>query len=144
MGVYAKSLTAPTLAGDQAYSGFGFQPKFVMLTCTYETTANNDETPSHFCQSFIISGTQVCLSQSSEHGLSSNQNIKGVYKNTALYLVNYNGTILMEASLVSLDSDGITLNFSTTSANIQIGCFALGGSDITNLAIKNIAPLGAA
>lgn len=142
MGVYSTTISAPASTGNQSTSGFGFTPKAVILTCTYQSTAGTDQTTTYFCQAFITAAKQVCVSHASQHGMSSNQDINGVYKDTALYLVNDDATVVLEASLVSLDSAGITLNFTTTSSGVKIGLLALGGTELTNAYIKEITPKG--
>lgn len=139
---YSGVLSAPASTGSASFTGFGFTPKFVILTCTYQTTANTDETNAYWCQSFMTAATQICLGHSSQHGVSGSQNVTGTYSATALLLKNYSASTVLAATLVSFDSDGITLNFTTTSSGVKIGCFAIGGSGVTDAYIKTVTPKG--
>lgn len=139
---YSGTLSAPASTGSASFTGFGFTPKFVILTCTNQTTANTDGTHAYYAQSFITAATQIALGHSSENGLSGDQLIVGTYSANAMYLKSYTGSTIISASLVSLDADGITLNFATTSSGVKIGCFAIGGSGVTDAYIKEVTPKG--
>jgi len=62
--------------------------------------------------------------------------------NRTITLINDAGTVLADASIVSLNSDGFTINWNTAGGSRLVTYLALGGSDLTNVHVGNKVLLG--
>lgn len=127
MTIKTGSIDSPTSTGNQAYTGIGFQPKALIIFSQGQTTYtefDNGSTSVGFSDGSNDASQYVTGVQGSDTGFSggfSSANILGV------------GTNLV-AAVVSFDSDGFTLNFSTVETTARkISYVAIGGSDITNV-----------
>src|SRR6266436_1963155 len=129
------SLALNTSTGNQAVTGVGFQPKVVLFYLTFET-ADTDDFGSSGSISFGIG-----VSSTSRAAISRAQGSASATRTSdtkCLSSTNTAGT-LFEADLVSLDSDGFTINITTAPPSAFIlNYIALGGSDLTNVALKEI------
>lgn len=123
------SITCPASTGNSSTTGVGFQPKVVMFWSTGVTATG--------------SGTEQCqawgagVSSSSRFGICTAGATASRHDNGKCLTVTVRGlTPACAADLVSLDSDGFTLNWTTVSSGIIVNYLALGGADLTNAAIK--------
>lgn len=106
------SFTCPAATGNYSVTGVGFKPRYVEFFINRSTVG------------FVDFG----------HGwmdYNGNQNIQsftiasGVYRNNfltdrCLYIVSDSGGILVNASFVSMNSDGFTINFTVTDINLGV------------------------
>ncbi len=120
--------------GTQAITGFGFLPKGVKITMV-ENTASGQKTDINYSIGFGTSSTnRGCLIHTKHQGTDlggerhSNTSIMGIISNT--------GTIEEEADLDSMDSDGITLDWTTSTTTLmKFKVEAWGGTDVTNITV---------
>jgi hypothetical protein len=107
--VAVKSFTAATATGNQASTGVGFVPDAMILVGS-ETT-------------FTVGGVQIgMVTSTSARGALGNSvgSVNANYQRTALAYAQPTGTsttVARAADLVSFDSDGFTLNWTTVQAS---------------------------
>lgn len=127
--------TGPTVTGNQSVTGLGFMPDVLILFGSGNTAAGT-ATGCNRGLGFAISSTsQVCNAGISVHG-QDNMVCKHYQRsgNTACYALIDNtitATVVgLEGSLVSMNSDGFTINWTTVSAgqaSVKIGYLAMKG-----------------
>jgi hypothetical protein len=107
--VALKSFTSATATGNQATTGVGFQPD-VMLLLGADNSASNNST------NFGLAKSSSARSTASQ---AANATTGGRIQKTTVVYTNLDGgnSVRGEADLVSLDSDGFTLNWTTANAN---------------------------
>jgi hypothetical protein len=115
---FVKSWTAPTSTGNNAQTGVGFKPD-----CLFIIGADNGASGS------LDSIDVGMVSSASARGATSdsiyNTGVQNLYQRTTKVFVDaLNGTVNKECDLVSFDSDGFTLNWTTAAAN-TVTLFAL-------------------
>lgn len=117
MSFFCGNSTLPGSTGNQAFTGFGFQPAFVIITIGKSG-----------------SGTDATLNYSEGTADGTRQSVRSMYSDTTgaktdksntkcvSHMKRVSGTIVEQvaASLVSFDADGLTLNFTATDSNYQI------------------------
>jgi hypothetical protein len=120
-------LSAPAGTGTSATTGIGFTPKALIL-CSVGTTANDSHTTDTVFGLGFASGTSArgtsAFSQSDNLATSSVKRLADT--DEVLAMMNGGGTKTLEADLSSFDSDGFTLNYTTTTSGMQIAYIALG------------------
>lgn len=126
------TITTPTSTGNAAVTGVGFQPKVIIL----HTTSSNSLTQG------IIQGFGVCQSSSArwtsyvaelQTGSTANQYGRGFKATECITALQNNGANVtyLEGDLVTMDSDGFTINWTTVQASGQpVYYLALGGTDL--------------
>ena len=129
--------TVSAAVGSVSVTGLSFQPKAVILAVTNRTSAGWSSSLSQFGMGFLASGSSRALAHTSRNGGTSTGNIDEEVKMTsgALTMLNTFGSVHLEATLTSLNSDGFTINCSTASSAWLIEYIALGGSDLTDVAV---------
>lgn len=114
-------LTSPAGTGNQATTGVGFKPDAIMVfSGGLTTTGSTDTTHARMGIGFGTSALQ--------RGTSSTVDISR-YENTSniLTLISTGSTKSVEADLISTDSDGFTLNFTTVTSGVRIWALCLQG-----------------
>ncbi len=133
-----------TATGNQSVTGIGFQPKAVIFWTQYEpdATIGTWNTDIRFSMGFAsgsAAGEQRAIGYGSDSGASSNtarSQISGVVS-----VINGTPTQLLKATLVSLDSDGFTINWGTVQATAyRIHYMALGGSNLSAKVVEWAMP----
>jgi hypothetical protein len=132
------SFSQPASTGNQSITGVGFQPKIVLFWMN-DLTADGSAANIQYAVGAATSSNQFLFAVSAVNGSG---NYTPTRRHTASKCI---GTVTVgaatstsEASLVSMDSDGFTLNWSTADATARaVNYLALGGSDITNAYIGN-------
>lgn len=135
MALFAKvgTLSCPGSTGNQAITGVGFQPKAVLFWGNKRTSAGSSSSQFQFYVGMATSSTsRACAAMSNGAFRTDNRNT------SCVYLVDDGGSTVLTADFVSMDSDGFTINWSTVSSGVQVNYLALGGSDLTNAAIKQL------
>jgi hypothetical protein len=132
MGVASGGFTTPGSTGNQAVTGLGFEPVAVMLWG--QTDIHND---LRACAGATDGTNEWVFFRSYERG---SQVRKRASKSDHLLLTYDNaGSVVWQASVVSLDSDGFTINFDTaTRAGDPIQWWAIGGSQIPDAKVGTI------
>lgn len=140
MRVYMDTIGSGTATGNKAYAGLGFQPKAII----FWTTAG--ATPGTVAAS-CAGGIGFCTAVGAEFGIGwfsedgvADSNCSRTHAAACVNVPAATETVLMRATLASFDPDGFTLNWSTApGASRLIHFLALGGSDLTNAAVKEWA-----
>jgi len=125
--------TLSTRAGSQSFTGAGFAPKAVLVEVANLAGAGFGS-GLRFCVG-LASGpaNQGCEGLASEHNVSPSQSRGWFYTDRLLRVLSGAGTVLVNATLTSLDADGMTINLTTApAAGVQVIVTYLGGSDLTN------------
>lgn len=122
-----------------AVTGVGFTPKAIILYASNQITAGISTSWAEFYGMATSTSNRVGISNFQT--TATNTGSRAHDSTKCFVAVNAAGTTIVAADLVSFDSDGFTLNFSTVDAIARIvGYTALGGSDLTNAFIKAFLP----
>jgi hypothetical protein len=130
-----------TSTGNQSVTGVGFQPKVVLFFSTGDTADATDT-----ANGSLYVGAAVSSSSRFANGNFGNKT-SGLTPPNARYKANFNDrcmcvfadVVVDVIEFVSMDSDGFTVNITTSSATARvISYLAIGGADLTNVAIKQI------
>lgn len=118
--------TTPTSTGNHLVTGAGFTPRLALVFLTNLESVN----PSFpLTSSDMMSGLSVCAIGADEQWSMANRvdsllattDTGCRIKATALLGANATSTNAIEATFVSFDSDGMTLNYSAVAANGKKG-----------------------
>lgn len=153
MALLTKSgiLTVPTLTGNQSITGLGFQPKFILFFGN--NYQRSDPTPglpfpdagdliTTHADSGILFGCGISSSDNIVQSFSAENNadIPTAYVSRATnkcirIISNPPSSVVGEASIVSMDADGFTLNWSIVDTIWirDISYLAFGGDTISNI-----------
>ena len=131
-----ETFTAIAGTGSQTISTTGFQPKAVLFWITDRTTVGNGA-PARFGRGWTDGTNQGAAATAWEDlpAPSANNSRTRVVDTRCIFLLDENDTILAEASIVSLNLDGFTINWNTNTAGGSrlVTYLALGGTDLTNV-----------
>ena len=121
---------APNATGDDAVTGIGFMPDFVMLLGTNMTSDDLvSDTISSYCVGACNGNGDQAVSSICIQDASSPPNAARYQRTNACLAMFNTGTaasLTHEASFSSMNSDGFTLNYSTASvANKRVAYLAL-------------------
>lgn len=127
------TITNPSSTGNQSYTGAGFQPIAAIFYSTQNTGSNSR------------AGVQMMMgmaTDSTHRGVIVGQDTDGSASSTAgrhwdaakcIDMIDNNNNPQAAADFVSMDSDGITLNWTTANATgWKVYALLIGGSDVTN------------
>lgn len=123
--------------GNQAITGVGFLPKLVLF---YPTKRTSTGIGVHAFSSFgaaVSSTSRFAVHSHSEDNVDPTDcNRRSTVSACITFLIQGTVNIDYEADFVSMDADGFTINVTNAPvAAYEIGYLALGGSDITNVAL---------
>lgn len=125
------TLSTPTVTGNQAITGVGFQPKLVIL---FGTLFNAVGTNTARMSIGASDGTnEFTVAEHIQHGADPTNAL--TIKKTGSCLINLGsaGTAVLDGTMVSLDADGFTVNWTTVLASsYTISYICLGGADLAN------------
>jgi hypothetical protein len=129
-------ITGPSATGNQSYTGIGFKPDFVMFWGSDITSDNHLQNGASFSMGFgTSSSNQVALANAQKHAVTTK--VAKRYQrgdNVTTYIVLQGGTPTAGAlggSIVSLDSDGFTINWTTCTGSgvtAKVGYLAVKGA----------------
>lgn len=133
------SITDPGSTGQQSYSGLGFEPKVVLFFGKHSSTYNSTENIHADCFGVgISSSNRYAVAQNARYGTFDIHDT-GTNINQDVVLVSswVTGNAITKVDLVSLDSDGFTLDWVTRNATWpQQGFYiALGGDDLEDVSL---------
>ncbi|HEV8405056.1 MAG TPA: hypothetical protein VGQ13_04025 [Nitrososphaera sp.] len=138
-GTFTKSTAGAPVS--QSVVGVGFQPKAVILYTTGQTMTTGSSDTYNMAIGFTAgpSNSRTIGVQSDDGSASSNTG--RAFGSKLLKILNSGNPIISaEADLVSLDSDGFTIQWTTNDASARIiNYIALGGSEITNAAVSSFS-----
>lgn len=118
-----------------AVTGVGFTPKAIILFATDETVVGVSANRAQYHGMATSTTNRAAIS--AVHTSASANSDRGHDDTKCFIVLNTSGTTIVAADFVSFDADGFTLNFSTTDLVARkIGYIALGGTDLTNVFIK--------
>jgi hypothetical protein len=125
--------TANTSTGNQAITGVGFQPKGLMIWTSYQTAAGFSDTQGQLYHIGLTDGTrQNSMYARADDNTSPNDTDRARSTTTICTIRSTAGTNVRVGSLVSLDSDGFTINWTTADAVAAIFHYcAWGGVDLS-------------
>jgi hypothetical protein len=129
------SFTCPASTGNQSVTGLGFQPKAVIFLGS-ETDTDESKANALMSIGWATSSTArhtVSLVSLDAYATSFARR----YQSNAGILASTAAIVRYLADFVSMDADGFTINWSTVQSGEQIIFLALGGDDLTNVAVKN-------
>lgn len=132
---YVGSFTLNTGTGNQSITGVGFTPKVVMVSHCRSIAFGYSTSLSSFGYGFSVgtsAGQTVCTHY--QCGLGSPATPRTRYDDTKILTsVGTTGTLTEAASMVSLDSDGFTINVTTAGSALVVWYVCIGGSLNANI-----------
>ncbi len=110
--------TTPTSTGNDAETGFGFTPQFVMMGMGFHEavdTGYENANAGPFGFSAFTASAEFSNTVATEDGASTS-NEQSLSDNQAVNLADHDGTTGLTASFVSMDANGFTLNYANVEA----------------------------
>lgn len=126
----------PTSTGNSAVTGVGFEPELVIFICDIATVANRDTLQGFSIPSIgATDGTNEWMT-SCNWSASVSSGYKSFRDDACLGSVNTSSGYYLRASIVSLDADGFTLNWSDVLGSART-CMYLAIAGLTNVHVGN-------
>ncbi len=124
----------PGSTGNQAITGVGFQPKAVLFFMG-DPTSDGSTIDLRMGLGFGISSTdRWAVSDDSDDGINPPDGSRRHDDSKCITLTDIS-SVVAAADLVSMDSDGFTINWTTVDATARrVTYVAVGGADLTNIA----------
>lgn len=134
-----------TATGAQSVTGVGFTPKIVFFLPMPDTAdITIDVANYHQIMGVAVSAAQQgYVEGSSVNGQTTTDSQRdfSVTKIFTVYDTPGSSTVDYQATFVSMDSDGFTINIDNAPpAAYRVGYLALGGADLTNVAVGTFTP----
>ncbi len=135
MAAFVDSIDAPGSTGNVSYTGVGFQPMAVIFWGSLRTTAGATASAAYSGWYGMTDGTNAFVTGMSGAAPTSNSHyIFG--DSSCVKMIDVAGTIIMEAEIVSLDSDGFTLNWTTAGlTGADVNFMAIAGANLTDVVV---------
>ncbi len=130
--VQVGSFVANTTTGNQSVTGVGFQPKVVIFFGNKLTADGNIPDATMYLGAAVSSTNRRVNYFESGDNLDVSNIGSGAQTTACIRMVDYASTVLLSADLVSMDSDGFTINIGTTSGSAYIVNYIALGGDISN------------
>ena len=132
VNVKVGSFTTPGSAGNQAITGLGFQPKGIIFFSAHVSTEDSVQVHDSLSLGFSDGSNDRVGYHFSRDNLSSSD-CNREFRNDACGLGYALGTVslLTKFSLVSLDADGFTINYSTSGSSAVEFYYIAYGGDVT-------------
>jgi hypothetical protein len=133
------TITSPTSTGDDAQTGPGFTPQFVMLAPSFiatDDTLEQDGDAGSYGLAVFDADDEYCTSIACEDGAGT-MNTQSLSDDTAVNLPVDDGSAGFTASFVSFDANGWTINFSATNGTArQWVALAIGEEVVGDLSVS--------
>jgi hypothetical protein len=115
--------------GNQAITGLGFRPDVVFLFATIITTAGQANNTNQYCFGAMNSSGQWVMGSKAQNAQATMNTSRMFYNNKVLAMpATASNAVFFDAQYVSLDSDGFTINITTTGGTaLLIGYLAIKG-----------------
>lgn len=131
------TITEPATTGNQAYTGVGFQPVALLIWSEAQRTADGAQAGARLTIGVGTSATarNAIAVESRDAQATADTNRYHDTAGIVRVIATGDSTITAAADLVSLDSDGFTLNWTDVhdSGSARLYHYlALGGADLTN------------
>lgn len=140
LSVATSAFNAPTVTGNQAVTGVGFQPLVVFFLYGQHGTALGNAVDAYSGFGAGVSSTsRRTVGGYTQDGVATSQAGAWHRSNRCIREVRTSDdALLRDADVVSLDTDGFTLNWLTVEGTARrIFYVALAGTDLTNVFIGN-------
>lgn len=140
MGLEAKVgiIGSPSSTGYQATTGVGFQPKLLLLWGVNRTSDGTQNSSVLGFGAAVSSSARAALSCATRNSVTDTDKFRRHSNTKCVSTMNILGATFEEADLVSFDSDGFTLNWTTVGSGAYwFGYLALGG-DLLSAHLKEI------
>jgi hypothetical protein len=125
-----------TSTGNQSVTGVGFLPSIVLFFSTGDTTDTTDAGNGSIYYGVARSSGNRCAF--GNFGTAPNTRWKASFNDRCFAV--FANVVVDSIDFVSMDSDGFTVNITTSSATARvISYLALGGADLTNTAIVQLS-----
>ena len=124
----AGTLLAKTSTGNQAYTGWGFQPKATIFFVTPQTALGYRAGMSLGIGFATDATHRACIAATSDDNVGTSA--AGRYSNDLAVIIQSGSgsSLLSGADFVTNDSDGLTLNWTTASGSAYlVDYLSLGG-----------------
>lgn len=122
------TFTGDGATGDQSVTGVGFQPVALLIWSTMQTAAGlTDE--YHYVEGWTDGTNQVTFFAVSGDNSASSVTRRNAHAARLIDAYSSAGTVVARATIVSFDSDGFTINWSTASSAI-FHFVAIGGAGV--------------
>jgi hypothetical protein len=134
---FVGSFTANTGTGNQSITGVGFQPKALLFFMNSKTSDGSEATAQRCFGMAVSSTSRAAIAGVSLDNNATVPNADRRHDDTkCLSLIDASQVVIFAADLVSMDADGFTVNITTAATAHIVNFIALGGDDLTNVAIK--------
>lgn len=127
-----------TANGNQSITGVGFQPKAIMFWGVRATAA--DEAGASYITTFGVATSSTargCISTSGNDAAATTVEANRTEIVRCFTNITGAGALREAADFVSFDADGFTINMTNFSAAAYMNYLALGGDDLTGVAVTN-------
>jgi len=137
-----------TTTGNQATTGVGFTPEVLMMASAGHDTANAIVDTARFSIGAGISSSARWAYWTGDEDAAADSRAESRYATDKIVTMadeatGGSPTVLAEADLVSLDSDGFTVNWTTADATARnIGYIAMGGASAPPATSSKLTLLG--
>lgn len=123
------AFNSATAIGNQAITGVGFAPDFVMI----QGNISSNVSPASEATGFFGTGYATSTAQTAIWHSQQNNNSDQAYHvqdSSAIWIATSTGSVFQQASRVSFDADGMTINWSVANgtARKMYGLFLKGGN----------------
>lgn len=123
VGVKLVSNTSPTSTGNQSYTGVGFRPDGIMIISPGDaftnTTTGFSQRPQLGLSFAVSTAMRAALGVNDQQNANPSNSTHNQQTNKAVSWSKATDAILAQADLVSMDSDGFTLNWGTVDASAR-------------------------
>lgn len=127
------SFAMATITGNQSVSGLGFQPKALIVYAS-QRTSDGSQLHDEISQGMAISSSEQWAFGSTAESSTGNDGAGKRIDEALIIIVNGGSTsfaVQASADLVSMDSDGFTINWTTNDGTARIiNYMALGGDSL--------------
>lgn len=131
------SFSAASATGNHVITGVGFQPKALMFFVV-PRTGDGSNSGCSLGIGAAVSSTQRGAAFFNSSDAAATSTVTIMQRGDACIVRASNTAVIYRADLVSMDSDGFTLNTVTADANTRtIVYLALGGTDVADVAVGN-------
>ena len=118
----ASAVTPPDDPVDHSWTGFGFQPKFVLAFNSLMSVLGSTVTTGDagaYGVSAILAGAQQSMAWAWEDSASGDSDTQTLFDDKAINLPQHDGTDGQEAAFSSFDASGITFSFTKALATAR-------------------------
>lgn len=122
--------------GNQTISTTGFQPKAVLFWIT-DRTSTGSGADAFYGRGWTDGTNQAAAATAWQDG--SDNTWGSMVTDRAIRLIDETGSVLADAGIVSLNSDGFTINWTTAGGSRLVTYLALGGAALTNVEVGSMA-----